>query len=87
MNMQELCRPQNDGKWNMNISYKFMLKLKEWNAPHPFDVEEAYRCYHHEIWTGSGDTYWMEVTVRQYISLATSRGILTRIRRGVYKFN
>jgi len=40
-----------------------------------------------QLWLVKSSFYWPNVSARQYLSIATQRGILIRVRRGVYKFN
>jgi hypothetical protein len=80
------------------ISKKYMDRLRRYmgdvekaGMEPVFHLSEAYLLYYFNHWTQRDDNganpYWMEVTVRQYLSAATQRGILTRVRKGVYKFN
>jgi len=83
---------QPEGPWRtFRISKKFMDRLANVVGENWFSLTYAYYIYQTYHWTAKGsyrdNSYWMEVTVRQYLSAATQRGVLERVRRGVYRFS
>lgn len=75
---------------NARVNKKFMATLANAFGQTEFTSKSAEVLYvmHHEksVWTDEYHT-WPRSTARQNLSIATERGILIRVRRGVYKFN
>ena len=89
------CMLGDVGKWNnWHISRRFMLFLHNYVGKDSFTVSDAYSAYYlypfrqdvvGVIQIGIGS--WCEMNVRNNLCASTERGLLTRLERGVYKFN